>query len=305
MSGGQSGNWPRGGAPNPRLSVWPTGQIDLAGQQRASGCAPGTETDVDQIPPAIAAHAIDAYSRAGELVVDPACGCGTVLIEALRAGRHAVGLTTDRRQWTVARANVTAAKRNGAWCDGSVFDAPPKALRNARAAGLIGRAALVLTALRLPSRNDSGDKDHWLHEALDDLAVTLTYCTPLIQPGGQICVVARPLRHLNGELVDLTTYMIGAGTAAGLVPVERCVALTAEIRGTSVKTRASFAERQAATASRAAGQPVMLAAHYEVIVYKAARDAGNSAAVAAAPPATRAGTLRRFRAERAGRRAVA
>ncbi|MGH3674755.1 MAG: DNA methyltransferase, partial [Mycobacterium sp.] len=170
--------------PIPPLSVWPTGQRDPAAQLRDSGSMPGTDADTDRIPPAVAAYAIATYTHPGDLVLDPDCGAGTVLTEALRAGRHALGLTARNRWWTLARANITATKTAGAWRDGSVLDARPKVLATIRAAGLVGRVGLVLTALRTApddpkDRAPSPDRDP--DSALAELAATLTYCEPLLR----------------------------------------------------------------------------------------------------------------------------
>lgn len=267
----------------PPLSVWPTGQRDPLAQLRDTGCVPGTETDTERIPPAVAAHAIATYTRPGDLVLDPDCGAGIVLVEALRAGRHALGLTSRNRWWTLARANVTAAKTAGAWRDGSVLDARPKVLATVRAAGLIGRIGLVLTTLRTADRESSPDRDP-VESALADLATTLLYCEPLLRSGGHVAVVARPLRHPDGTLVDLTTPLLAAGTSAGLAPVERCIALTARLRGSRLVTRASLAERRAAARARAAGTPTALSAHHEVLVFQLAHDAELAAAAAAGIP---------------------
>lgn len=70
-------------------------------------------------------HAITAYTRPGDTVLDPDCGAGTVLTEALRSGRHAIGLTGQPRWWPVARANITAAKYDGATPDGMVLNHSP------------------------------------------------------------------------------------------------------------------------------------------------------------------------------------
>jgi hypothetical protein len=220
--------------PTPLLSVWPTGQSDPIAQLREAGCVPGTGTDTERIPPAIAAHAIATYTRPGDLVLDPDCGAGTVLVEALRSGRHALGLTSSRRSWALARANVTVAKAAGAWRDGSVLDARPQVLATARAAGLASQVGLVLTTLRTAAPNDSepaASPDRDPVAALNGLAWTLAYSEPLVRSGGYLVVVSRLHRWPDGSLVDLTTPMIAAGAAAGLAPVERCIALTAEVRG--------------------------------------------------------------------------
>ncbi|MDX8030989.1 DNA methyltransferase [Lentzea sp. BCCO 10_0856] len=269
--------------PMPPLSVWPTGQRDPLAQLRDVGCVPGTETDTERIPPAVAAHAIALYTRPGDLVLDPDCGAGTALVEALRAGRHALGLTVRNRWWTLARANVTAAKTAGAWRDGSVLDARPKVLATVRAAGLIGRVGLVLTTPRTADSASSPDRDP-VEPALTDLATTLLYCEPLLRSGGHVAVIARPLRHPDGSLADLTTPLIAAATAAGLAPVERCIALTAGLRGSRLVTRASLAERRDAARARAAGAPTALTAHHEVLVFQLAHDAELAAATAAGIP---------------------
>ncbi|WP_435583401.1 DNA methyltransferase [Amycolatopsis thermoflava] len=270
--------------PMPPLSVWPTGQRDPLAQLRDAGCVPGTETDTERIPPAVAAHAIALYTRPGDLVLDPDCGAGSALVEALRAGRHVLGLTARNRWWTLARANVTAAKTAGAWHDGSVLDARPKVLATVRAAGLIGRVGLVLTTLRTaptdPKNQASGPDRDPVESALADLATTLLYCEPLLRAGGHVVVIARPLRHPDGSLVDLTTPLITAATAAGLAPVERCIALTARLRGSRLVTRASLAERRAAARARAAGAPTALTAHHEVLVFQLAHEAELTAATA-------------------------
>ncbi|HEX5116049.1 MAG TPA: DNA methyltransferase [Pseudonocardiaceae bacterium] len=273
--------------PNPRLSVWPTGQRDPAAQLRDAGCVAGTDTDVDRIPPAVAAHAIATYTRPGDLVLDPDCGAGTVLVEALRAGRHALGLTSRRRSWTLARANVTAAKAAGAWRDGSVLDARPAMLASVRAAGLAGRIGLVLTALRVTAngadeQDPSPDRDH--AAAINRLAATLTYCEPLLRSGGYLVVVARPRRHPDGSLLDSVTPLLAAGTSVGLAPVDRCIALTAGLRGRRLVTRASLDERRAAARARAVGVPTALTAHHEVLAFQLAHEAELAAAAAAAIP---------------------
>lgn len=270
--------------PMPPLSVWPTGQRDPLAQLRDAGCVSGTETDIDRIPPAVAAHAIATYTRPGDLVLDPDCGAGTVLVEALRAGRHALGLTSRTRWWTLARANVTAAKTAGAWRDGSVLDARPKVLATVRAAGLIGRVGLVLTTLRTADRESSSPDRDPVESALADLATTLLYCEPLLRSGGHVAIVTRPLRNPDGALVDLTTPLIAAATSAGLAPVERCIALTAGLRGNRLVTRASLAERRAAARARAAGTPTALTAHHEVLVFQLAHDAELAATAAAGIP---------------------
>lgn len=64
--------------------------------------------------PALARRAVEAYSAPGELIVDPMCGIGTTLVEALHLGRRAVGVELESRWAKLARANLAHARAQGA-----------------------------------------------------------------------------------------------------------------------------------------------------------------------------------------------
>lgn len=252
--------------PAAALSVWPTGQHDETTQLHTRGYVPATGTDSERIPPALAAYAITAYSHPADTVLDPGCGAGTVLVEALRAGRHTVGLTRGR-WWNIARANLTAAKRVGAWPDASVLDAHPRMLATSRAAGLTGRIGLVLTTLRHPHPNPDHRtklRPEGNEPASAWLAQTLTACIPLLRPDAHVIITIRRRRH-HGALQDLSSAVLAAGCTAGLIPLQRCVALIAPLRGTRLAPHAS-ARRQAARVS-AGSIPISLVAHHDVLIF--------------------------------------
>jgi DNA methylase len=52
------------------------------------------------------AWAINRYTRPGEIVLDPFCGCGTVVLEATLRGRQAVGFDVDPYSAVIARAKA-------------------------------------------------------------------------------------------------------------------------------------------------------------------------------------------------------
>ncbi|GAA3792558.1 hypothetical protein GCM10022206_35320 [Streptomyces chiangmaiensis] len=74
--------------PSP-LSVWNTAPTS-APAQRADRYVPGSAAHPAKMLPQIAAHAITTYTRPGDLVLDPMCGIGTILVEAIRLDRHAL-----------------------------------------------------------------------------------------------------------------------------------------------------------------------------------------------------------------------
>jgi modification methylase len=59
--------------------------------------------------PALARRAIETYSEPGALVVDPMCGIGTTLVEAIELGRRAIGVELEPRWAKLAAANIEHA----------------------------------------------------------------------------------------------------------------------------------------------------------------------------------------------------
>ena len=57
--------------------------------------------------PAIPAWAIECFSQPRDLVLDPFCGSGTTLVEALLAGRKAIGVDIDPLSILISRAKTT------------------------------------------------------------------------------------------------------------------------------------------------------------------------------------------------------
>jgi modification methylase len=197
--------------------VWPTGQHGVS--LRDHGYVPATVRDHRRVPPATAAYAIDLLSPPGGVVVDPDCGAGTVVVEALRCGRHAVGIAHGRRWWALTRANLTAAKHHGAVTDGMV-------LPSTRAVDLTGTADLVLTAWR-PTASLTSSDGEIRHTRL---ARMLACSRSLLKPGGHLVIVTRPQRR-HGYLLNAPGGLLHrAARAAHLAPIARCIALTVPIR---------------------------------------------------------------------------
>ncbi len=77
------------------ISVWATAQTSPAAQRKGRFVPESTAHPAKMLP-AIAAHAIRHYTRPGDLVLDPMCGIGTTLVEAIDNGRRAVGIEYER-----------------------------------------------------------------------------------------------------------------------------------------------------------------------------------------------------------------
>jgi modification methylase len=78
--------------------------------------------------PELARRAISAYSEPGELVVDPMCGIGTTLVEAIHLGRDALGIELERRWASLASANLAHARGQGATGEAGVIEGDARQL---------------------------------------------------------------------------------------------------------------------------------------------------------------------------------
>lgn len=91
------------------LAVWPCLQR-TSQWQRHGRYTPESNRHPAKMLPALARRAIETYSDPGDLVVDPMCGIGTTLVEAIHTGRNAIGAELEPRWAMLARANVAHAR---------------------------------------------------------------------------------------------------------------------------------------------------------------------------------------------------
>ena len=73
----------------------------------------GFHSYAGRMHPSIARGAVGAWSKPGDLVVDPFCGSGTVLVEAMGLGRRAVGVDASPLGIAVARVRTTTLGEAG------------------------------------------------------------------------------------------------------------------------------------------------------------------------------------------------
>src|SRR4029077_2078754 len=66
----------------------------------------GVHSYAGRMHPSIARGAVEAFSAAGDTVVDPFCGSGTVLVESMGLGRRAVGIDASPLGVAIARVRT-------------------------------------------------------------------------------------------------------------------------------------------------------------------------------------------------------
>ncbi|WP_240662480.1 DNA methyltransferase [Streptomyces sp. WAC 06738] len=292
--------------PSP-LSVWNTAPTS-APQQRKNRYVSGSAVHPAKMLPCVAAHAIATYTRPGDRVLDPMCGIGTTLVEAIHLGRHALGVEYESKWANLARRNVAYATHQGGRGSGDVRCGDARRLTQLIHAEHHGEVDLVITSPpyghsvhgQVRSTRETGkrgvlkkdyryshDPSNLAHVSTDQLleAFTqiLTQCRHLLRPGGTVVVTTRPWRE-RGELIDLPSAVLAAGQAAGLIPTERCVALLAGIRDSRLITRPSFFQMKNVQDARRQGIPLAVVQHEDVLAFtRPGRHACPTAATATRP----------------------
>jgi len=238
--------------------------------------------------PAIAARAIATYTQPGDLVLDPMCGIGTTVVEAIHLGRDAIGVEYEPGWAELATANVKLAENQGSG-HGEVICGDARHLTSLVDPSAHGLVALVVTSppygasvhgqvRARPGRGVAKAHDRYstdpanlahrsLGDLLDGFADILRQCRAVLRPGGLVAVTARPWRR-RGELVDLPSLVLGCGQAAGLAPYERNVALLAGLRDERLVPRVSFFQLERVRKARASGVPLQAIAHEDILVLR-------------------------------------
>ena len=282
------------------LSVWACAQRPAVWQRRGR-YLPATTSHPAKMLPALAATAITSYTQPGELVLDPMCGIGTTLVEAVHLDRAAIGIECERRWVNLARANLDLAREHAAPGTGAVMTGDA---RNAGVlitdAHVVGQVALLLTSPpygqathgqvrstresghtgvrkydyeygKSPRNLARGSHDRLLSGFTDILAG----CLPLLRPGGIVAITTRPFRR-HGHLIDFPAQVWAAAQDAGLEPVQRIVALLCGIKDDRLVTRASFFAMHETRKARASGLPLQVNAHEEVLILRRSPNSPSS-----------------------------
>lgn len=272
-------------------SVWDTAPTS-APAQRADRYVPGSAAHPAKMLPAIARHAITTYTEPGGLVLDPMCGIGTTLVEAVHLDRHALGTEYEPKWAQIAQANLRHAERQGATCSAAVYCGDARQLTAHIPAAFHGLVDLVVTSPpygasvhgQVRSTRESGergvtkrdyryssDPNNLAHVGLEPLLAAFTdiliQCRHTLRPGGHAVITTRPWRE-RGELIDLPSAVLTAAESAGLVPVERNIALLAGIRDGHLIARPSFFQLKNVGDARRNGLPTALIVHEDTLVVR-------------------------------------
>ena len=275
-------------------SVWLVGQTS-ARAQRSGRYVPGSVAHPARMMPSLARTAIATYTDPGDLVLDPMCGIGTTLVEAVHAGCDAAGIDYEPRWAALAEDNLRLAERAGAAGRATVATGDSRQAAELLPAELMGQVRLLLTSppygaaahgrVDVP-RTEKVRK--WYHrysdhppgpaatanlarqslpQLLEGFRDILLGCLPLLAPNAAVVLTVRPYRS-QGQLIDLPGAVLHTAISVGLRPVGRYVALLAGVHPDRIVPRGSFFQMANVRASRAAGTPLRVITHEDVLVLR-------------------------------------
>jgi DNA modification methylase len=257
--------------------------------------------------PELARRAIEHYSEPGDLVVDPMCGVGTTLVEAIHIGRRALGVELEPRWAALAVANLALAREQGATGIAGVIEGDARELPRllARKGGRVltgggngprrlpsGSVDLIVTSppyacevgeiskkawgqgknLCPPdTRNYSTDRANLGHARGDEyreaMAGIYAACATVLKPGGFLIAVTKDLRE-RGGLRDLAGDTIALCRETGLEYWQHVIALLAGIRDGELVPYPSFFQLTQTRKAVARGERTALVIHEDVLVFR-------------------------------------
>jgi DNA modification methylase len=267
--------------------------------------------------PALARHAIEAYSEPGALVVDPMCGIGTTLVEAASLGRRAIGIELEPRWAKLAAANIEHAHEDrrtrslAAVVEGDARElARVLSLRATRLLGEpgsqarrigVGAADMILMSppyacevadvnpvkgpeplCREDTINYSPDRCNIGHARgstyLAAMADIYEACAAVLKPGGFLVCVTKDMRSAGGGAMrNLSGETIALCEEVGLLYWQRVIGLLARVGDGELVMRPSLWQLLHARRRRDRGDRTQVVAHEDVLVFRK-----PTAAVAAA-----------------------
>ncbi|MFA1546690.1 TRM11 family methyltransferase [Actinomadura chokoriensis] len=276
------------------VSVLATGQRPSRLQRRGR-YTPESMRHPGKMLPAIAATVIEAFTRPGDLVVDPMCGIGTTLVEAIHQGRNAAGVEYEPDFVHLALGNLRHARSQGATGTAQLACGDARNIATIYRA-LQEKAALVLTSPpygahthgHIRSGRDNGggkilkrhhrystDRGNLAHQPLpallDGFGQILDGSAALLRPGGLIAVTVRPIRA-RGELIDLPGQVVETARKHGLVLTGRHAALLAGLREGRLVNRTSFFQMLETRRARERGIPACATAHEDLLLLQRSTD---------------------------------
>jgi modification methylase len=206
--------------------------------QRHGRYVAGSAGHRDRTPPDLAAALVQRYSNPRDLIVDPFVGTGTMLVEAVHAGRDGLGLDIEPGWVSLARTNLALATRQGATGRARIIHADATRLPARVPTTLRGTVDLVLTSAptgktmptyrlgrhQTGTHSPAGGPRIGRIPAAAGLGRVLIGCASLLRPGGLAAVVFSRDPAQRSWFSGEPEHVLPAGLRSGLDVVDYLLA---------------------------------------------------------------------------------
>ncbi|MBB5912183.1 tRNA G10 N-methylase Trm11 [Nocardia transvalensis] len=196
------------------VSVWATAQTPLPRNDGAATTPTAPPTQRKCCPQSPLTPSLTTLP--GDLVLDPMCGSGTTIVEALHLGRRALGVEYESRWAAIAHTDIDLARAAGYDQEAAVFTGDARRLDTLLPARHLGAVDLIITSPpcgdsthghvstkpgegvrkrnnRYGSTLDRGQLANiGLGRLLSGFTRILAAGTAYLRPGGHVVITARP-----------------------------------------------------------------------------------------------------------------
>ncbi len=289
------------------LAIWPCAQT-TSQWQRHGRYRPESNRHPGKMLPALARRAIETYSDPGDLVLDPMCGIGTTLVEAIHLHRPALGIELEPRWAHLARANIEHTRQQGVRSTAHVVEGDARRLprlltqtrhlfagRPGRLPGVAhyGQVNLILTSppyacevadvsnanlvsgvgpiRREDTSNYSTDKTNLGHargRAYLAAMAEVYEACAAVLKPGGFLILVTKDMRSGGKLHNLSGDTITLCENLGLNYWQRIIGLLATVRDSEIVMRPSFWQTLHARRMRARGERAHVVAHEDMLVFR-------------------------------------
>lgn len=176
---------------------------DVASIRRKALSKPAPRSEIS-LSPRLARLLVNLSGlSAGQLLVDPFCGSGTILAEGLSKSINCVGFDSSRNRLRDARKNLEWARRNGARGRFELELGDARALHETlqtRADGIVTEPVLLPKLDYRPNTQAAGEM---VEQASDTYASALASMSRVLRPGGRVVIVVPAIATTRDEEVVL------------------------------------------------------------------------------------------------------
>lgn len=273
--------------------LWASGQA-IPRVQRGDRYASVSAPHPAKMWPSTARHAIAAFSRPGDLVVDPMAGIGTVLVEAVDLGRAAWGADIEPDWVAACSANLHLARQRRPGAKASVVRGDARRLTRLLPERLHGQVDLIVTSPpygkathgRAWTKRETGGKvrktgyeystsrvraSQLARKPMDELLTGIREifagCFAVLAPGGRLVVACRPFTD-RGRLVDFPLLLTDLCEDIGFHLELRGAAILGRWEtDTGLRPIHSFFGLHNTRVAIEQGRPALLRSHEDLLIF--------------------------------------